>query len=514
MQLGPHTLRTSVADRWTVTTTTGDLRGHAVNHGVAFRGIPYAEPPVGPRRFRRAVPKNPWDGTLVADRPGEYCSQWRDARHGWIGSEDCLWLNVVVPRSGTTPGPGGVIDEQANRPVVVYLHGGSNIHGSAREPLLSGEYFAAATDAVYVAVNYRVGVLGQLALGHADALDADRFDTNTGLSDIIAAVEWVHANARAFGGDPSRITVMGESSGGAMVTALSASPRMDGLVAGFIAQSPAGAMVHSPDQARQLGNTALGLLTERTDTDPLSAPHQDLAWLTEKLNAASWGAAGISGAFAPVIDDLLPRHPLEPGSQLDVPLLIGTNLDEYVLMRWNRVSRRTLQGQTRGFASLIDNDRAPDILSTFYSDGRRRGDAGRFIGDALFTAPSMRLADQHPSGRAWMYRLDLSTPSLNVSGIGATHALDLPILFGRYDSGRGPGALALGGRDRMAATTTVMQQRWREFIHRGDPGWTPYQDGFATQIFDAGEQTVADPVPELREAWSRVRLTGPDPAAA
>lgn len=505
MPQGPNTPVSTVAEHWTVETTTGRIRGHSANHGVAFRGIPYAEPPVGDRRFRRARPKQPWSGTFTADRPGEYCSQWRNPRQGWIGSEDCLWLNVVVPTTGTT---GTVIDREANRPVVVYLHGGSNIHGSAREPLLSGEYFAAATDAVYVAVNYRVGILGQLSVGHADALDTDRFETNPGLSDIITAVQWIHANARAFGGDPTRITVMGESSGGAMVTALSASPTMEGLAAGFIAQSPAAAMVHSPAQARDLGNTAMNILADTTDPNPLTTSHENLAWATEKLNAASWGTVGISGAFAPVIDDLLPRHPLEPGAQLDRPLLIGTNLDEYVLMRWNRMSRRNLQAQARGFAELIDSDRAPEILASVYSDGRRRGAAGRFVGDALFTAPSMRLAAQHPSARAWMYRLDLSTPSLTVSGIGATHALDLPVLFGRYDSGRGPGALALGGRDRMAATTKVMQSRWKHFIHHGDPGWEPYSPDFATQLFDAGEDTVHDPEPELRTAWESVRLTG------
>lgn len=511
MTEGPKTPRSAVTDHWTIDTTTGRVKGHTVNHGVAFRGVPYAEPPVGDLRFRRARPKTPWSGTFTADRSGDYCSQWRNPRQGWIGSEDCLWLNVVVPQSGTDgggTGGGGAIDPEANRPIVVYLHGGSNIHGSAREPLLSGEYFAAATDAVYVAVNYRVGILGQLSIGHADALDTDRFETNPGLSDIITAVEWVHDNARSFGGDPSRITVMGESSGGAMVTALSASPRMDGLAAGFIAQSPAAAMVHSPDQARDLGNTAMDLLADTTDRDPLTTSARNLAWVTEKLNAASWGTVGISGAFAPVIDDLLPRHPLQRGAQLDRPLLVGTNLDEYVLMRWNRMTRRNLQTQAQGFASLIDPEHAPRILSSLYSDGRRRAEAGRFVGDALFTAPSMRIADQHPSGRAWMYRLDMSTPSLDVTGIGATHALDLPILFGRYDSGRGPGALALGGRSRMSATTQVMQHRWKNFIHHGDPGWEPYDAGFATQIFDAGETTVHDPEPELREAWSAVALTG------
>lgn len=518
---GNETTRTTVTDRWTVTTTTGRVRGHAANGTVAFRGVPYAEAPLGDLRFRRARAKTPWDGVLQANRPGDYCSQWRNPRQGWIGSEDCLWLNVVVPRDTDA-----IIDADANRPVVVYLHGGSNIHGSAGEPLLSGEYFARGTDAIYVAVNYRVGVFGQLGLGLAESLHSaaglgtDRFETNTGLSDIITAVEWVHDNARAFGGDPDRITVMGESSGGAMVTALSASPRMDGLVAGFIAQSPAAAMVHTPHQASDLADKAVELFRDGEGegtthlqrryrgADLLTTDHRDLAWLTEMLNASAWGTAGIAGGFAPVLDDLLPRHPLEPGAMLDRPLLIGTNLDEYVLMRWNMLSRRALQKQSRGFARTIDPQAAPQVLASHYADASRRGEAGRFVGDALFTAPAMRLADQHPSNRAWMYRLDMSTPSLDISGIGATHALDLPILFGRYDSGRGPGALALGGRHRMAATTDVMQARWRNFIHHGDPGWDSYSSGFTTQLFDAGEKTVLDPEPELREAWSGVRLTG------
>jgi para-nitrobenzyl esterase len=509
-----------VSDRWIVETTTGPVKGHAANGAVAFRGIPYAEQPVGDLRFRRAVAKEPWHGVLLADRPGDYCAQWRNPKTGWIGSENCLWLNVVVPRDAAGAGGAGgrVIDPDAGRPVVVYLHGGGNVHGSAGEPLLSGEYFAGATDCVYVAVNYRVGILGQLALGNADDLDPDRFDGNTGLSDIMTAIEWVHANARAFGGDPDRITVMGESSGGAMVTALSAAPRIHGLVAGFIGQSPAAAMVHTPELAGRLADRALKILRddddggrprpEETGTDLLTASPQGLAWLTERLNAASWGNAGIAGGFAPVIDDLLPRHPLEPGAQFDVPLLLGTNLDEYVLMRWSYPRRSRFEHEAQDFAALIDPTHGPGVLADVYNNGHGRGDAGRFLGDALFTAPTQRMAAQHPSRRAWLYRLDMSTPSLNISGIGATHALDLPILFGRYDSGRGPGALLLGGRDRMRATTAVMQPRWRRFIHDGDPGWEAYADGYVTQIFDGGEESVADPDPAVRQAWAPVSLTG------
>ena len=513
----PNHISTSVSghDPWTVETSTGAVRGHQVNGAVAFRGVPYAEQPTGDLRFRRATPRAPWRGVLIATRPGDYCAQWRNKSIGWIGSENCLWLNVVVPRPDSR---GPVIDTGARRPVVVYLHGGSNIHGSAAEPLLSGEYFAAATDAVYVAVNYRVGIFGQLALGLADDLDEHRFDSNTGLSDIITAIEWVHENAGQFGGDPSRITVMGESSGGAMVTALSAVPAVKDLVHGFIAQSPAAAMVHTPADAARISDTALEILRgpdgeknprpEGAGRDLLTASADGLAWLTERVNEASWGQSGIAGGFAPVIDDLLPAHPLTPGAQSDIPMLIGTNLDEYVLMRWAYPRARVFTAEAQKFAEDVDPTHGPGVLSGLYGSGKRRADAGRFIGDALFTAPSMRMAAQHPSGRAWMYRLDMSTPSLNVSGIGATHALDLPVLFGRYDSGRGPGALLLGGRDRMAATTAVMQPRWKRFIHDGDPGWEPYPGDYATQLFDGGEKTVADPSPELREAWAPVSLTG------
>ncbi|WP_297007637.1 carboxylesterase family protein, partial [uncultured Corynebacterium sp.] len=375
-------------DPWTVETSTGAVRGHQVNGAVAFCGIPYAEQPTGDLRFRRATPRTPWHGVLVAARPGDYCAQWRNRTIGWVGSENCLWLNVVVPR----PDPRGpVIDRSARRPVVVYLHGGSNIHGSAAEPLLSGEYFAAATDAVYVAVNYRVGVLGQLALGSADDLDERRFDSNAGLSDIIAAIGWVHENAEQFGGDPRRITVMGESSGGAMVTALSAVPAVKDLVHGFIAQSPAAAMVHTPADAARIADSAVEIMRGSDDGrrprpggtghDLLTASAEGLAWLTERVNEASWGNSGIAGGFAPVIDDLLPAHPLTPGAQSDIPLLIGTNLDEYVLMRWAYPRAGIFAAEAQKFAGDIDPVRGPGVLSELYGNGRRRADAGRFIGD-------------------------------------------------------------------------------------------------------------------------------------
>ncbi|WP_296107110.1 carboxylesterase family protein [uncultured Corynebacterium sp.] len=529
----------SFRDAWIVETTTGPVKGHAETGVVAFRGIPYAQPPRGDLRFRRARPVEPWIEPLIANHPGDYCAQYRNKSVGWVGSEDCLWLNIVVPNTAARSDQrqSHMINRDARRPIVVYFHGGSNVHGSANEPLLTGQYFAQAMDAVVVAVNYRVGIVGQLSLNYSAGTgavgteSATRADSNPGLSDLVMAIRWVHDNVEAFGGDPARITIMGESSGGAMVTALTVVPELRGIIAGAIAQSPPVAMVHSPAAAGRWADRARA---ENPDLNDISA--MQLAHLTERLNVINDDYLEFSGPFAPTVDgDLMTRHPLavpqptsrdersnersnEPDEEgreksrddgtpaANIPLLIGTNADEYVVMRWERMSTRAQRARIRRFAQSIGG-RAPDILAEYYRGGRTRAECGRFAGDALFLASSLQLASRWPQGKAWMYRLDLTTPSLRLSGLGATHALDLPLLFERYDSGKGPDALYLGGYDQMRATSVVMQTRWKNFIHCGNPGFRPLSDRFATQIFNAGENTVEDPSGELRRAWADVDLT-------
>ncbi|MEJ4112974.1 carboxylesterase family protein [Corynebacterium kroppenstedtii] len=513
----PHAFR----DAWIVETTTGPVKGHPETGVVAFRGIPYAQPPRGELRFRRAQPVEPWTELLIAAHPGDYCAQYRNRTVGWVGSEDCLWLNVVVPvANGHDRGRSGrwwrsSFDRSARRPIVVYFHGGSNVHGSANEPLLTGQYFAQAMDAVVVAVNYRVGMFGQLSLNYAaGGSSATEADSNPGISDLVMALRWIHANAEAFGGDPKRITVMGESSGGAMVTALTAVPEVRGIIAGAIAQSPPVAMVHSPVAAARWADRARAYNPALRRVSAMR-----VAEVTEHLNRCNDDYLELSGPFAPTIDgDLVSRHPLAigrscPGGSVrddgtpaqEIPLLIGTNADEYLVMRWEWMSTSAQRARVREFAARIGGD-APDIVAEFYRGGRTRADCGRFAGDALFFASATQLASRWPAGRAWVYRLDMATPSLRVSGLGAIHALDLPLLFDRYDAGKGPTALALGGRKTMRATGVAMQKRWKNFIHRGDPGYAPFSEGYATQIFDAGECTVEDPAGERRRAWANVDL--------
>ena len=552
--------RPAPGDFWTVQTTTGRVKGHAETGAAAFRGIPYAQPPIGPRRFRRAEPIDPWEGTFEARADGEYCYQFRNKATGWIGSEDCLWLSVVVPR-GTARGSDAAtgaepakdagnatapintehaIDATARRPIAVHLHGGSNVHGSAADPQRSGEHFAQATDSIYVGVNYRLGMFGQLFFG--EDFDDERLDTNAGLSDIIEALKWIQANARAFGGDPERITIFGESSGGAMVTALMTSPALEGVIAGAIAQSPAGAMVHTPENAKywreqavaelarirglvekdeaktkQQGKGADQAETKSTDASAEPSPETgglsidglfdatatELGKITEALVAHNLRyAPGVSGPFAPIVDgDLLPKHPLAKGAQRDLPLLVGYNRDEYRLMRWEPLRTKHQWSRTVALAEHVSTD--VEELLQHYKGVQRRSAVGEFTGHAIFVAPAYLLAEQHPTGKVWFYRLDMTTPSLELSGMGATHALDLPLLFRRVDTSRGKLALALGGAKQMNRTSGAMLGRWRKFLHDLDPGFERYRGdagatGAAAQSAEANTAEEAAPARHIQ----------------
>ncbi|WP_340049787.1 carboxylesterase family protein [Corynebacterium parakroppenstedtii] len=499
----PH--KWAFRDNWTVKTTTGPVVGHAETGVAAFRGIPYAEPPTGDLRFRRARPKEPWSTPLLATQSGSPCIQIRNADHGVIGSENCLWLDVVVPRD---PSSRSAVDPTARRPVVVFFHGGSNAFGSAAKRLYSAQYLATALDAVVVAVNYRIGVAGGLSLSYGTPqpdLPADRFDTNTQLSDAVMAVTWIRDNAEVFGGDPHRIIAMGQSSGGGLVASLTAVPQLEKVIAGVIMLSPPLAMVHHPDLAALWANR----LFDRCD-NPLTVDSRTIGALSGALLQENVKNVEFGGPFAPVIDgDLLPRHPLEitptaPGVGGKVPLLIGTVSHEYYFMRLRRVTTATQRHRAQRFAESIGPD-AADVFRQMYRNGQSRTECADLFGDCLFWAPSIALAERWSPSNVWMYRLDASTPFFKALGLGATHTWDLPLLFGRYDSGIASKAFTIGGLDRIKATTAAMQRRWRDFIHDGAPGFTPYSDDRSTHIFgDDGETTVNDPRHDMREAWLSV----------
>ena len=230
-----------------VTTADGTLRGRRVGKLRAWRGIPYARPPVGTLRLTRPQPVTPWTGERDATRFGDASVQHKKGLLLAPGkyqpsSEDCLTLNVLAPaNTGNTP-----------RPVMVFIHGGANTIGTSATGLYSGVSLVERGDVVYVSINYRLGALGYLDFTPFSTSERV-FDSNLGLRDQVAALRWVQRNIAAFGGDPEKVTIFGESAGATAVTTLMATPAAKGLFAGAIAESSAPDLVSSTQRSHAWG---------------------------------------------------------------------------------------------------------------------------------------------------------------------------------------------------------------------------------------------------------------------
>jgi para-nitrobenzyl esterase len=311
----------TMADPKPIRTASGLVAGVPGRHAAltVFKGLPFAAPPIGPLRWRAPTPPPSWQGVRKADAFSANCIQtivtekkpwtYEFMAHGEV-SEDCLYLNVWTPAVSTSPG----------RPVLVYLYGGGNVEGSGSVPAYDGEGLA-SKGLVVVTFNYRVGVLGFFA--HPDLRQESSYHAsgNYGLLDQIAAVRWVHDNIAAFGGDPDRVTIAGQSAGASAVHSLTASPLAKGLFHRAIADSGAG-----------LGGTRT--MTDQ-EADGVRFADAKKARTIADLRAMSWQdvVVPVQGVrFAPLPDGYaLPstvREVFAAGHQNDVPTLTGVNADE------------------------------------------------------------------------------------------------------------------------------------------------------------------------------------------
>jgi para-nitrobenzyl esterase len=277
-----------------------------------FEGIPYAEPPVGKLRWTAPSPARGWQEVLKADHFGDACSQEFPAGN-FPKSEDCLYLNVWTP---ATTGRAGL-------PVMVWIHGGGFRVGSAREALYDGEELA-KEGVVVVTLNYRLGVLGFLAHPELTKESAQHASGNYGLFDQLAALEWVHNNIAAFGGDPNKVTIFGQSAGAASVNSLVASPLSKGLFRAAISES--GGLgrglgrndMPSLKESEEAGVTFAASVGARTLADLRAMPAEKLV----KAPVAS--GTNVDGWFLPESLSLI----FEQGKQNKVSMLIGSNSDE------------------------------------------------------------------------------------------------------------------------------------------------------------------------------------------
>jgi para-nitrobenzyl esterase len=477
----------------------GWLRGSAVDggHVHVWRGIPYAAPPVGMRRFAAPAAAEPWAGVRDATVDGAAPVQPPGMRPGplkvWLGarrgrSEDSLFVNVWAPSTpSSTP-----------RPVVVWIHGGSFRTGAGSH--YDASQLAREGDVVVVTVNYRLGVFG--FVDFADALGGDeRLVSNPGLRDQIAALRWVRDNIGAFGGDPERVTIAGESAGSASVCAIASAPTARGLFHGLIAQS--GALTLTVDREDAARNAQLVL-----DQLDLSRERIDRLWqlpASTLLGAALRAQDGRSGGLItrPWWDGDVLADRLESGyPQLAaVPTLIGTNRDEHRTFTKFRAEIMPMTRDALG-RSLTDSlgwAEASRILAEYPDDAEGLNDLGS---DLVFRMPSIHVADvQARQAAAWMYRVDFSSW---VPGMGAFHAIELMLLFPqgpRYEW------LALGpGSPEREALAQRFRSSWLHFVRHGRPPehWPAYEPGGerATKIWDLEERVERDPAAARRLAWA------------
>ena len=459
-------------------TVHGPVRGLARDDGsLAFLGIPFAAPPIGALRFAAPVPPEPWTEPLDATRYG--------ATPLRVTGVDNLIPEPAIPGESTlnvnvfTPALDG------SRPVLVWIHGGGYTEGSPASPWYDGARFA-RDGVVTVSISYRIGFDGFGRIADAPA--------NRGVLDWIAALEWVQQNIAAFGGDPARVTIGGQSAGGGAVLTLLGMPQAQHLFhramsfSGALADVPPATARARGERLAALGGVtadAAGLrtLSEKRirQLQPQAAtPRKGIGMVLDMLSdGLPWG---------PMVDGDLVQHPtvdsLAAGVGRDKPLLIGAADDEFTMVAEREGGRLRRLPSGLLLAPFLRGWGTRRAYLRANREQRRKGAAamvGRFISDHVFRVLIPRVADARRTADAatWAYRFSWASPAKG----WACHCLDVPFWFDGLDREK---VAALAGPNPPQSLADEMHAAAVAFIADGDPGWTPWSTApGAARVFDA-----------------------------
>jgi len=490
----------------------GKLAGAHEGNLDVFRGIPYAAPPVGGARWKAPGPAPAWQGVRDASSFGPACLQPPVPETSLYydppadSSEDCLTLNVWAS------------NDAEKAPVIVWIHGGSLRIGSSAEPMYDGSEFA-RRGAVFVSLNYRLGVLGYLAHADLSAESPDGVSGNYGLRDQIAALQWVRDNIEVFGGDPSNVTIMGESAGALSVSYLLTSPEAEGLFHKAIIESP------NARNFPELKTAAYGLpsaeaigagIFAKLGLETLEAARaMDAQDLTNRAGFAPQGT--IDGKVLPlqIIDAF------DTGRFSKVPVLAGFNSGE---VRSQRAFVPRPPDSPEAYEAEITaryGDGAEAFLDIYPADDVQ-GSILSTLRDAIYGWAAERIVRKEAAAGqpAFMYVFDYCYPAAEAVDLCAFHASEVPFVFGHLDSESLPPNWPVPDGEEDRAISKALLDYWTSFAATGQPEsaygpvWSSY--GQDQSYLDIG-QTLAsrtDPIPgmfELHEQLVAQRKTAGEP---
>ena len=483
------------------TVAQGEIEGEAHEGYALYKAIPYAEPPVGNLRWKAPVPKKPWQGVYKADDWGGRPFQNTDPNQNGGGiamSEDCLYLCVQTPAKS----------KDDRLPVFVNIHGGGFATGSYSGTLDS----FVREGIVYVSLEYRLGPLGFLAHPEASKESPDGISGNYGIYDQICALQWIHDNIAAFGGDPGKVTICGESAGGISVSILCASPLCKGLFRGAISESGGSFCPVGSGDGQSMG---LGTTTSRyqdAEKDGLEYQKKLGCKNLKQLRKVSGDdlIRAVGGSrFWPVVDgkaitgDIYRLY--EQGNYNDVDVIVGYNSDEGSLFMY-QMTLDAYRGMSAAFGP------AAEKLQAVYpatNDQEALYAVQDIFRDTAFGWGTWAWANlQSRTGKSNVYMYYFAQPSQNSilkNSRGATHVAEMPFI---YDWHWGPMT------DVDTHMAQIMPQYWINFIKTGNPNadglpyWTTYRQGEATVMtMQNGFHLTPAPNQTQMEFWEELFKT-------
>jgi len=491
-----------------VETATGKLKGFLKNGLHIFKGIPFAQPPIDNLRFKDTVEKEPWEGILEAIEFGPIAPQ-PDIIGSSIRfhpqSEDCLTLNIWTPAC-----------DNGMRPVMVWIHGGGFHYGGSPSPRYNGEFLSQRGDVCLITINYRLGALGNLYI-------TDKV-SNLGFMDQITALKWIYDNITNFGGDPNNITIFGESAGSTAVCTLLSMPAAIPFIRRAICQSgavdpqahhPEGGLIASKKLFSRLG-------IKMGDVDALRKTSVETLIKTEaEIRLEKWEKRDWTG-YPPIIDgSKVPEHPLlviKKGSSKNVDLLIGTNLNENTFfslltpelqhINWKDLTD-VLKARFKNFD--LDRNQVEKMIHLFKHSRDNPFDILNAIStNLIFRYPSIRVAEAQSkqNNNTYMYLFTYRTPVLG-GNHGATHALEIPFVFGTLDN------TEFGVYPKRDEINSVLSNHimdsWISFARTGNPNhdkipeWPAYRvDNRYTLLFGKRIKVEKDPLRTERLAFEEL----------